>query len=427
MSDAADFVAAHRADTEALLAAIIAIDSVTGRETELARYLSGWLDARAMKSALEPCLGRFNVISEVGAGTAAIVFSGHLDTVPANVGRWSSAPLTPTVKDGRMHGLGASDLKGSIAAAYVASWYLSQRNIPLPIRCITAMTVEEETTGAGTHEYVARAIASGALIPDQTVAVITEPTGLRHVSLGSRGAVFADVRVVGQGGHGSRPQEAKNPAAAVVRMIAAIDPLVANWRTRFRDPHFPETTVTVTSLRGGDGSRHNVIPHEAGFLVDCRPAPGLDGNDFQILKEELIATMKRAAGDGFALDVDWRYPRPGHKVAVDAPIVQIACEALREELGVEAEFRYTPAGNDACYFGQHGISALNKLGPGDPEQAHRVDESIALENVHHAAVLYARIAERYADHVRPAGHGSTAANGNGDDDPDDYARSSTLT
>lgn len=389
------FVDAHRADTEALLRDLVAIDSTTGRETALAEFCARWLRDHGVGAELQPCRGRFNVVGVAGRGPAALVLSGHLDTVPANAGRWSSPPLEPRVHDGRLYGLGASDIKASIAAAYVASWYLSTTG--LAARCITAMTVEEETTGEGTREYVARAVAEGALDPARTAAIVTEPTGLEHVSLGSRGAIFADVSIRGLGGHGSRPHLARNPARAAARMIAAVDELVAGWRERFADPRFPAVTATVTSLRGGDPSRHNVIPQEAGFVLDCRPTPALGADGFADLKRELLAALRGAAGDGIELDVDWRYPRPGHEIAADAPIVRIARESLREDLGVEAELLYTPAGNDACHFGRNGIPAVNKLGPGHAEQAHRVDEYVTLENVHRAAVLFARIAERFAD------------------------------
>ena len=292
-------------------------------------------------------------------------------------------------------------MKASIAGAYYASLFLRERD--LPYRLVTAFTVEEETTGFGTREYLSWAIDGGRLDPRRTAAVVTEPTGLSHVSLGNRGAIFAAFKITGRGGHGSRPHLASNPLDAVTRILAALPGLVADWNRRFPDPAFDAyggTTVTPTSVESGDATRHNVIPEVARFLLDCRMTSGLYRDDFRVLKDELVTLVRAEAGDGFDVEVEFRHPRAGQKIEASEPIAQAALQTLRDDMGIDAEFRHTPAGNDAVYFEARGIPCVNKVGPGHPECAHRVDEYVAVENVLRGVEFFIRLALRWAERFR---------------------------
>ena len=129
--------------------------------------------------------------------------------------------------------------------------------------------------------------------------------------------------------------------------------------------------------------------------VRATPAPGV----------RIVAITGSAALSSFADDhhrIEWRelYPREGHKLAADHPLVDTVTRALREDLGLEAEARYTPAGNDAVYFGMRGIPTINKIGPGLPECAHRVDEFVPVKNLLLGVELYIWIALRHFEVIR---------------------------
>ncbi len=390
----AAFVERHRDAAVDLLLRMIEIDSVTGNEGRFGAFCADWLEARGVNVIRQPVKGRINVIGTVGRGTDALVVSGHLDTVPANVGAWRYGPWTATVADDRVYGLGASDLKVSIAGAYVASLFL--KDCPLPGRVVTAFTIEEETTGDGTKEFLRFARESGLIDPARAAAVVTEPTGLQHVALGSRGALWLVAKVKGLGGHGSRPHLARNPIDAVRRALDAVERLAEEWRSDHADADFPAASVTPTSINAGDGTRTNVIPEQAEFVLDCRPTPSLAALGFDFIRTELESRVTRAIGDGFDVAFEMKYPRPGHKLDRAHPLAVLTLDVLRTDLGLaNADFQYTPAGNDACYFGELGIPTINKVGPGLPECAHRVDEFVPVANVALGVEFFIRLALRH--------------------------------
>ncbi len=407
----------------ALLAELVAIDSTTGREDELARWCAAWLAAHRIDVRLEPCKGRHNVVAwvDLPAGPRAwapaahsgdravptLVLSGHLDTVPADVSAWSRPPHAVRIAEGRLYGLGASDLKASIAAAFFAQLYLSElagragRSAP-GTRVVSAFTIEEETTGDGTRLFLERALNEGFLDPRCTAAIVTEPTGLRELCIANAAPVFVELELRGRGGHGSRPHQALNPLPALCALITELPALERAWAAAFGDPTFPELarpTLTPTAVAAGDPARQNVIPQVARCVLDLRVPQALYANDFARLDRELEAWIGRARAAlggvaGERIELTWRVRnrREGHRLAPEHPLVAAALGVLRGELGLDPRVRATTAGNDAVFFGLHGIPALNKIGPGHPECAHRPDEFVSIENVLVATEFFIRMA-----------------------------------
>jgi acetylornithine deacetylase/succinyl-diaminopimelate desuccinylase-like protein len=361
---------------------MIAIDSVTGNEGPMAEFCADWLRGKGIETTLQPCKDRFNTIGVVGNGGAdaeTLIISGHLDTVPPNEGEWTYGPHTPTVADGKIWGLGASDLHASIAGSYLASVYLA--DCDLPGRYMTAFTIEEETTGDGTIGFLDWAEKESFLDFSKTSAIVTEPTSFKQICLGNRGSSFVVVRVKGLGGHGSRPHLAKNPLPKIMQIVGRLSALQEEWKAKYSDPEFGFTTLTPTSINSGDLDRSNVIPEMAQAVIDCRPTPAVFANDLKIFREGVGAAIASCAEEGFEITWEELYPREGQKLDASHPLAQMTMDVVTNDLGLETEFAYTPAGNDAVFLALKGIPAVNKVGPGHPELAHRVNEHVTIENL----------------------------------------------
>jgi acetylornithine deacetylase/succinyl-diaminopimelate desuccinylase-like protein len=401
---AREYAEKHRTGIVDLLRRLVSIDSRTGREGEIAAFLGEWLRGRGLEVRLESCKDRANVVAWSGTGEPTLVISGHLDTIHPLEGAWATDPWTPVEREGRLVGLGSSDVKAALAAGAYAALY--HREAKLPGRLVLAYTIEEETTGDGTDAFVRGALASGFLDPRTTAAVVTEPTNLEHVSLGNRGSIFLVVKIRGAGGHGSRPHLARNPIAKALDLLAAIPALERGWMERYADADLGGVNVTPTCVRAGDLDKTNSIPEIATLVLDCRTTPALYEGGHANFRREFADFLARFAQQGFALEVEEEYPRAGHKLPADHVLARAALAVLREDLGVaDARFVYTPAGNDAVYFGEAGIPTINKLGPGDPSQAHRGNESVEIEKVSLGALAYARLAERWLQQAAPVPRG----------------------
>ena len=393
-----DWVLAAEPSIVALLADLVRIDSTTGREGELAEFCARWLTERGIEAILHPCQGRHNALGVVGRGDDALVLSGHLDTVPADREVWSRDPHEPVVQDGKVYGLGTSDLKASIAGAYFAQLWLHEAGLELPGRVVSAFTIEEETTGIGTQEMLRWALDDGFLVPHRTVAVITEPTGLDELCTGNSGCLFASIGVTGLGGHGSRPHLARNPIPKLLAIVDGLGELAATWAEQYSDLDLAPPTLTPTVVRAGEVGRNNVIPDQASAVIDCRVPEALYAEDFAEFRRELDRWLDEFREDGYTLS--WRVivRREGQRIDPEHPIVQTALTTLAS-MGRSVDVRTTTAGNDAVFFGQVGIPAINKIGPGHPECAHRTDEFVRVENVLAGTEFFIRLALSWAERL----------------------------
>jgi acetylornithine deacetylase/succinyl-diaminopimelate desuccinylase-like protein len=386
------WVAGRREEIIALLEGMIAIDSVTGNEGELARFCGSWLGEHGIEHHLVPCKDRENVISVVGEGDPTLIIAGHLDTVPPSAGDWAYGPFTPKVVEGKVYGLGASDLHASTVGAYFASLYL--RECSLPGRFMTAFTIEEETTGDGSRLFLDWAEREGFLDFARTECVVCEPTDLDLVCLGNRGSSFVVLTVRGRGGHGSRPHRAKNPLPKLQEILRSLCELEERWARDYPDPEFGATTLTPTCVQAGDLESTNVIPEYARAVVDCRPTPVLYADGLALFREGVTECLERAREEGFEITWEELYAREGQKLSEEHPLARIVRGVLREDLGVDASFGVTPAGNDAVFYAAKGIPTINKVGPGHPACAHQVNEHVSIENLLLGVELYTWIGLR---------------------------------
>ncbi|MCZ6596954.1 MAG: M20/M25/M40 family metallo-hydrolase [Planctomycetota bacterium] len=401
-ADVRAWVEGNRDAIVKLLCDMIAVDSVTGNEGPLAELCADWLRAHGIEVILQPAKDRQNVIGVVGGGVVGqgerertLVLSGHLDTVPPNEGAWTHGPWSPTVADGRVYGLGSSDLHASIVGSYFAQRFFLEQGVELLGRYVTAFTIEEETTGDGTQLFLEWAEREGFLDFARTEAVVTEPTGLDHMCLGNRGSSFVVVEIRGLGGHGSRPHLSHNPLWKAMQVLEGVRELEERWKREHPDPEFGFTTLTPTSVNAGDLARTNVIPEVARLVIDCRPTPELYANDLQLFREGMAELFSSFDAEGYAITWEELYPREGQKLEEDHPLARTVLSVLREVLALPAaELRYTPAGNDAVFLAKKGIPTINKVGPGHPECAHRVDEFVTVENLLKGVELFVWIGLR---------------------------------
>jgi succinyl-diaminopimelate desuccinylase len=152
-------------------------------------------------------------------GVPARIFTGHLDVVPvsdAERARWASDPFAGAIRDGRLHGRGATDMKGGLAAMVVAASELARERRTPPGDVLLALTADEEDLMAGS-----KAVARHPLLARDADVVVGEPTGLRVCTAG-RGRTWAKLTLRGATGHGSAGS-GRNVIQIAAELIAALD------------------------------------------------------------------------------------------------------------------------------------------------------------------------------------------------------------
>ncbi|HWD70024.1 MAG TPA: M20/M25/M40 family metallo-hydrolase, partial [Solirubrobacteraceae bacterium] len=171
-------------------------------------------------------------------GGRCLVFNGHIDVVSVEPReRWSSDPFVAEVRDGKLYGRGACDMKGGIASMVMAAEVLAELGIPLRGDLLVATNTDEESSGAGGSALVQHGIRADA-------GIVTEPTNL-DTWVACRGSEYGVITVPGRPGHAEVHQPewrrggAVNAIEKAVVVLAAIDSLRREWagRREYEHPH----------------------------------------------------------------------------------------------------------------------------------------------------------------------------------------------
>jgi succinyl-diaminopimelate desuccinylase len=330
---------------------LIDIPSESRDEAPLAAHVAGVL----RDSGLDVIdLGDTCVLARPAGERPPVLLAGHLDTVPAQANR-------PGRRDGeRVHGLGASDMKGALAVM------MELGLAGIPFGCLFFGREELPASDSALRPLLERARADVAA----ELVLMMEPTD-NAVHAGCLGNINATWSFHGRAGHSARPWQADNAihsAAAAVAAFAAHEP----------EPHEFDGLVfrevaSVTRIAGGIAS--NVIPDRADALVNFRYAPGRTPAEAEARLAELCV--------GGELRIDSN--SPSGPVATTNPLARRLVEI--GALEVAPKQAWTPVAE----FGQFDLDAIN-FGPGAPAQAHQRTESIEVA----ALVRSYRLLEEFA-------------------------------
>jgi acetylornithine deacetylase len=361
-------------DCISMIEQLIAIPSVSSVNPNwdqsnimVVELLADWLEGLGFDTdirKLDGHPGKANLIASAGSGEEGLVLSGHTDTVPYDEGRWSHDPFRLTQQDGRLYGLGTSDMKGFFALVVEAARDLDLSSLTQPLTILA--TADEESSMLGAKALVTDNRRLGRH------ALIGEPTGLKPIRM-HKGIAMETIRLLGRSGHSSDPSLGVNALEGMQRVMGEI----LSWRTelqqKHRNPMFKVEVPTLNLGRIQGGDNPNRICGECELQIDLRPLPGMDlvelrseltGRLQELLKDDELKLEMESSFDGI----------PAMETAADAAIIQ-AAEELSGEGAISASF-----GTEGPYLQQLGMETVI-LGPGDIEQAHQPDEYLAVDRI----------------------------------------------
>lgn len=334
-------------------------------EAKIAAFVASWLEAAGLEVELyEAAPGRPNVVGVARGrgGGRSLLLNAHMDTVGvAGVAN----PFTPVVRGGRLHGRGAGDMKGSLAASMLVGAAVVSEGLRGDV--IVAAVADEEVGSLGTEALVRQTSADAA--------IVTEPTD-EVVAIAHKGFVAFEVETVGRAAHGSRPDLGVDAIAAMGPVLTGIAALDARLRGAGGHRLLGTGSVHASVIEGGQ----EYSSYPAGCLLkgERRTVPGETRADVLADLEDL------AAGTGAIVRVPFH--RGPFETAVDSPVVA----ALHRHLGHEA-VGGVAFWADSALLADAGIPTL-LFGPivGD---IHGVDEWVdlaSLERCHDAYLAVAR-------------------------------------
>lgn len=311
-----------------------------------------------------------------------IVFAGHTDVVPAGpLAQWSSDPFTPTHKDGKLYGRGASDMKTSIAAFVVAVEEFLAAYPDAPLNIAFLLTSDEEGPSVdGTKVVVEQLRARGEPLD---YCIVGEPTSVERtgdmIKNGRRGTLSGKLTVRGIQGHIAYPQLARNPIHQALPALAELAATVWDQGNAF----FPPTSWQISNIHGGTGAT-NIIPGDV--VVDF---------NFRFCTESTAESLQQrvhAVLDRHGLEYDLRWTLGGQPfLTTPGELVTAVQQAIAGETGLSTELSTTGGTSDGRFIAQICPQVI-ELGPPNAT-IHKIDEHVVVADIEPLKNIYRRTLE----------------------------------
>lgn len=361
-------------DPARLLARLISIDSVNpdlvpggAGESVIADFCGAWLAARGFEiHSLDKRSGRPSLVA-IAHGTGGgrtLMLNGHLDTV--SLADYDGDPLDPRIRDGRMYGRGAFDMKGGIAAMMVAAARATAHG-RLRGDVLLACVADEEYGSSGTEEVLESFTADAA--------IVTEPSHL-EVTLAHKGFAWFDVEIEGRAAHGSRPELGIDAIAKAGHFLVALENLGRRLAEGPAHPLLGTGTVHASVIHGGE--EPSTYPAHCRITLERRTVPGESADS---VERELTAVL-----DDLTTTVpDFRYRltrgvhRDPFEADTEADVVRTLTHHAEQVLGHPPVVRAEPFWTDCALLDRAGIPCL--LFGADGEGAHAATEYIDLASL----------------------------------------------
>lgn len=344
---------------------------------------------------------RPNVIYKLRGGRPGpiLMLCGHSDTKPVgDASQWRTDPFQPVFRDGKLYGLGSTDMKGAVAAMIYATAALQQCETVLAGDVLLVINADEERSMTFGSEFLATDYGIHA-----DVALLGEPSGIdgpefEFLHLLSRGISCFKIRVFGTQMHSSLTDRLPS-VNANVKLAEVLTRMNRELQLTF-SPHTLCAAPTVNlavKIEGGVG--YGVCPGVAEFQADIRTLPGMTRHQLQADVERCLDSIRRDDPE-LRVELEFEQPPldwiPATEVHADHPLVAALLTASEQVLGWRPKLSAFPGGTDASKFQVlAGIPTIPSFGPGWLRLAHGPNECIGIEAIVQAAKMYALAAQNY--------------------------------
>lgn len=381
--------------------ALTRIPSVWQPETGVGEEAAArWVEARCCELGLETHFewaapGRPNVIALYGdpAGPT-LMFEGHTDVVTeGDASLWRDPPFSAAIRNGRIYGRGANDMKAGLVCALAAVRALAHSGVRLRGRVLLGALCDEEGQMLGVKHFVERGWADAV-----SAAIICEPEE-NHLCIAQKGVMWIRAVVHGVMTHGAMPLTGVNSAYPLARFLTAVHALEEREIARHgRHEHLGQPSITPTivlsPVRGAGEPQNNVNPGAAEAVLDFRLLPSQDpqalARQTRQLLEAAVAVDERLRAELQVLEV-----RQPTRTDPAEPVVQVLASAYRDLAGTEPTYGGVPGSTDGTILNARRGIPIVTCGPGDIHIPHHVDEWVSLDEIRLAARLYALAAVRF--------------------------------
>jgi acetylornithine deacetylase len=366
-------------ELEQLLSDLVSINSVNPDlvsgapgETEIAHYIALWLERAGLDvQVIESVSGRPNVagIAHGTGGGRTLLLNGHMDTVGSG---GMLNPYEPVIKEGRLYGRGAYDMKGGLAACMSA--VAESRKHHLRGDVVFTAVIDEEFASLGTQDLAKRFHADGA--------IVAEFTELQLI-LAHRGFVWLEVETRGRAAHGSRPDLGIDAIVKMGKVLVELEEYDQFLRSNPSHPLLGSGSVHASLIKGGQ--ELSTYPDLCVVSVERRTLPGESPENVEAELSHLIEEIQNS-DSSFQAVIRRGLDRSPLETPEDAGIIKSVQNAAGIVLKHLLPIAGVPFWTDAALLSAAGIPSL-LLGPSGVG-AHAVEEWVDISSVKTCADIY---------------------------------------
>lgn len=327
-----------------------------------------------------------NLHARIGREGPVLVFAGHTDVVPpGDPSAWRHDPFGGVVEDGWLHGRGAVDMKGGVAAAIAAALdFVADRGADFGGSIVFLLTGDEEGPAVnGTVKLLEWAAARGESFDFCVLGEPTNPNTLGEMAkIGRRGSLTGRLVVRGRQGHVAYPHLTENPIPVLARMVSALSDEPLDEGTQ----HFDASNLEWTTVDTGNAAT-NVVPGDVRAVFNVR------FNDLwtpDSLAAAIRVRLERAAA-GTAYDIVFDPTNSVAFLTEPSAFVDLVADAVEAETSRRPALSTTGGTSDARFIKNHcPVIEFGLVG----QTMHAVDERVAVEDLHRLTAIYRGVLER---------------------------------
>jgi len=369
--------------TLALCCELIRRESVTPEDAGCQALMMAHLDSLGFACSELPFGEVSNFWAERGTDGPILVFAGHTDVVPTGPPeRWATPPFEPTLRDGKLFGRGAADMKASLAAMLVACEEFVAAHPEHPGRIGFLITSDEEGPAAdGTVRVVQHLQDQGKAIDWCLVGEPSSSSALGDViKNGRRGSLGAVLTIKGVQGHIAYPHLADNP---IHRALPALHALASETWDQGNE-FFPPTSLQISNINGGTGAT-NVIPGTVEVQFNFRFSTEVTEQQLRQRTQDILQ-----AGQ---LEYELQWHLSGQPfLTPSGALVEAAVDAIRDVTGLQTQLSTAGGTSDGRFIAPTGAQVV-EIGPINAT-IHKLDEEVLVADLPRLAAIYKGILER---------------------------------
>lgn len=364
-----------------LLTALIACPSISPNDAGCMTIIHDYLQGSGANCRLIRIADTDNFFATHGSGSPHICFVGHTDVVPAgNESDWHNPPFVPSIRDGKLYGRGAADMKAGVAAMTVAFRQLIEQQPQHQGTLSLLLTSDEEAAATHGIQAVLPLLQQEGIHFDY--AIVGEPTAKETLGdfarNGRRGSLNLQLTISGKQGHVAYPEQIRNPIHGLGAIIAALAAI--EWDKG--NAHFPPTSCQFSNISAGTGAE-NVVPQRASAMLNWRFNTEQTADGIKQRVQDMVADICTA--QELQAEFDWRLSGQPFSTANPQLLAAVA-QAVKTHCGREIIFNTAGGTSDARFMAQYGADTV-EFGTSNAT-IHQINEHILLADLAPMTAVY---------------------------------------